>query len=68
MRTDKPKRKDETIDQPHDGTTRPPEAPLTKDLSDAYNDVQPARFKGGARSSIEAAMTDPDMDDTIGGE
>jgi hypothetical protein len=51
-----------------DGRTRPAGAPLDKDAAESYNEVQPERFKGDARSSIEAAVADPDVDDTIGGE
>jgi hypothetical protein len=61
----KPKHQDEA---PRDGKTRGPEAELDKEASDSFNEVQPARFRGNARSSIEAAVVDPDVEDTIGGE
>ena len=50
------------------GRTRPPEAPLDKELSDAFREVEPAGFGDDPRSSIEAAAVDPDVDDSEGGE
>jgi hypothetical protein len=50
------------------GVTRPPEAPLSKELTDTFNEVQPESFRGNSRSSIEAGAVDPDVDDTKGGE
>lgn len=54
--------------QPQGGSIRAPEAPLDKDLTDTFNQVQPKRFRGHSRSSIEAGVVDPDVDDSIGGE
>ena len=50
------------------GATRPPEAPFDKELTDSFNEVQPDRFRGNSRSSVEAGVVDPDVDDSIGGE
>ena len=66
MKFKKPKPK--TVAAPRDGHTRPPEEKLDKDASDSFNEVQPARFRGNPRSSIEAAVVDPDVEDSIGGE
>lgn len=51
-----------------DGKTRPPEAPLDEGSAESFREVQPAGFKDHPRSSIEAAVVDPDADDTEGGE
>lgn len=53
---------------PNDGKTRALDAPLNEGAAQSYREVQPAGFKDHPRSSIEAAQTDPDMDDTKGGE
>ena len=45
-----------------------PGIPLEKELADSFNAVQPEGFQGNEGSSILAAETDPDMDDTIGAE
>jgi len=51
-----------------DGKTRPPDAPLNEGAAESYREVQPEGFKDHPRSSIEAAVTDPDVDDTEGAE
>jgi hypothetical protein len=51
-----------------DGRTRSPDAPLNEGVAKSYREVQPAGFKDHARSSIEAAVVDPDVDDSEGGE
>ncbi len=64
-------RKTKDIDEnrkPEGGKTRPVGAPLDKELTDTFNEVQPERFRGDSRSSIEAGAVDPDVDDSIGGE
>ena len=50
------------------GVTRRPDEAFDKDLTDSFNEVQPETYRGNSRSSGEAGMIDPDMDDTIGGE
>ena len=54
--------------KPHDGKTRSPEAPLDPGAAEAFREVQPAGFKDHPRSSIEAAVVDPDVQDSEGGE
>ena len=54
--------------EPQDGQTRPPGAPLNEGSDESYRDVQPAGFKDHPSSSIEAAVVDPDVDDSEGGE
>jgi hypothetical protein len=53
---------------PHDGKTRAPEAALDEGSAEAFRAVEPEGFKDHARSSIEAAVVDPDVDDSEGGE
>lgn len=48
--------------------SHPPGAPLEKELVDSFNAVQPEGFQGNVGSSLRAAETDPDVDDTIGAE
>jgi len=50
------------------GKTRPSDAPLDEGAAESYKDVQPKGFKDQPRSSIEAAISDPDVDDSEGGE
>ncbi|MDP3543082.1 MAG: hypothetical protein Q8T11_11510 [Elusimicrobiota bacterium] len=50
------------------GRTRRPEEPFDKQLTDSFNEVQPELFRGNSRSSVEAGIVDPDVEDTIGGE
>ena len=52
----------------HKGETRSPDAPLNEGAAESYQEVQPAGFKDHPRSSIEAAVVDPDVDDSEGGE
>jgi hypothetical protein len=56
------------FDAPHDGTTRPPEAPLNEGVTEAFREVEPPGFEDLPRSSLEAALVDPDVDDSEGGE
>ena len=51
-----------------DGKTRPPNAALNEGAAESYREVQPEGFKDHPRSSLEAAVVDPDVDDSIGGE
>jgi hypothetical protein len=53
---------------PHDGTTRPPEAPLNEGVAESFREVEPAGFQDKPGSSVEAAVVDPDVDDSEGGE
>ena len=54
--------------KPHNGKTRPPSAPLDEGAAESYREVQPPGFKDHPRSSIEAAVVDPDVADSEGGE
>jgi hypothetical protein len=56
------------LDQPHDGTTRSPETPLNEGVAESFHEVEPLGFSDHPRSSLEAAMVDPDVDDSEGGE
>jgi hypothetical protein len=51
-----------------DGQTRAPDAPLDEGSAESFHEVQPAGFKDHPRSSIEAAVVDPDVEDSEGGE
>ena len=51
-----------------DGHTRPPDVPLNAGVAESFREVQPAGFSDHPRSSIEAAIVDPDIDDSKGGE
>jgi hypothetical protein len=53
---------------PHAGTTRPPESPLNEGVAESFREVEPADFRDHPRSSLEAAVVDPDVDDSEGGE
>jgi hypothetical protein len=53
---------------PHDGTTRPPEAPLNEGVAESFREVEPAGFQDDPASAVEAAVADPDVDDSEGGE
>lgn len=59
---------DEPEQETEGGKTRPPEAPLDQAVAEAYRQVQPPGFRDHPSSSIEAAVVDSDVDDTIGGE
>ncbi|MCR4295076.1 MAG: hypothetical protein NUW21_06045 [Elusimicrobia bacterium] len=54
--------------KPEGGATRPPDAPLDMGAAESFEAVEPAAFQGDARWSIKAAVSDPDVEDTIGGE
>lgn len=54
--------------KPEGGVTRPPDAPLDMGAVESYEDVEPEGFKDDARWSVKAAVSDPDVEDTIGGE
>jgi len=68
MKSKTPKRTE--IKKPRflDGKTRPPDAPLPEGAAESFREVEPEGFKDHPRSSIEAAVVDPDVDDTKGGE
>ena len=51
-----------------EGETRGPDAPLDEGSADAFRAVQPAGFKDHPASSLEAAVVDPDVQDSEGGE
>lgn len=68
MKPKKPKSQDARAAKSRGGKTRAPDAPLDKELSDAFREVEPAGFGDHPRSSIEAAAVDPDVDDSEGGE
>ena len=50
------------------GKTRPPEAPLNEGVAESFREVEPSGFADHPRSSIDAALIDPDVDDSKGGE
>lgn len=54
--------------KPEGGATRPPDAPLDMGAAESFDAVEPPAFRGDARWSIKAAVSDPDVEDTIGGE
>lgn len=54
--------------KPHNGATRSPESPLNEGVAEAFLEVEPAGFSDHPRSSIDAALVDPDVDDSEGGE
>jgi hypothetical protein len=51
-----------------DGKTRSPDSPLDEGAAESFRAVEPAGFGQDPRSSIEAAVVDPDVDDSKGGE
>lgn len=53
---------------PHDGTTRSPQTPLNEGVAESFREVEPAGFADHPGSSVEAAVVDPDVDDSEGGE
>jgi hypothetical protein len=56
------------FEAPHDGRTRPPEAALNEGVAEAFREVEPPGFADHPGSSMEAALVDPDVDDSEGGE
>ena len=68
MQTNIPKPPPVKPTEPHDGETRPADAPLDEGSAESFREVEPAGFKDHPRSSIEAAVADPDVDDSEGGE
>jgi hypothetical protein len=54
--------------KPADGKTRPADAPLDEGAAESFEEVEPEGFKDDPRASIEAAIADPDVEDTEGGE
>jgi len=50
------------------GETRSMDAPLDEGAAESFREVEPAGFKDHPRSSIEAAVSDPDVEDSNGGE
>lgn len=59
------KTKDIGDQKPEGGQTRPPDAPLNPGAAEGYEEAVP---KGDAHWSQKAAVSDPDVDDTKGGE
>jgi hypothetical protein len=53
---------------PHAGQIRPPEAALNEGVAESFREVEPPGFADHPRSSIYAALADPDVDDSEGGE
>ena len=65
----KPKRPaPDAFSSPHAGTTRSPESPLNEGVAESFREVEPPDFGDHPRSSLEAALVDPDVDDSEGGE
>ncbi len=54
--------------KPEGGVTRAADAPLDMGAVESFEAVEPPGFRDDARWSIEAAVSDPDVEDTIGGE
>jgi hypothetical protein len=54
--------------KPVDGQTRSPDKPLDEGAAESFEEVEPKGFGDHPRSSIEAAVVDPDVDDSEGGE
>lgn len=54
--------------KPEGGATRPANAPLDMGAAESFEAVEPPAFRSDARWSIQAAISDPDIEDTIGGE
>lgn len=71
LMSDKPKpRKTEDIkdQKPVGGETRPPSEPLEDTEKEGFEESQPQGFKDEAEHSIDSAISDPDVEDTKGGE
>ncbi len=54
--------------KPLSGKTRGPDALLDEGAAESFREVEPEGFQDHPRSSIEAAVVDPDVDDSEGGE
>jgi hypothetical protein len=54
--------------RPHLGRTRSPETPLNEGVAESFREVEPPGFADHPGSSVEAAVVDPDVDDSEGGE
>jgi len=68
---DKPKpRKTEDIGDQKSvgGETRPQSEPLEDTEKEGFKDAQLPGFKDHGEHSIDSAVSDPDVEDTIGGE
>lgn len=66
---DRPKKIKDIDDRgPEGGKTRPATESLDEVAAQAFRDAEPEGFKDNARHSIDAGETDPDVDDTKGGE
>lgn len=70
MNPDEKPRKTKDIDDraPHGGKTRRAEEPIDAAVAKAYNDVQPNKFKGDPHTAVDQSVSDPDVEDTEGGE
>ncbi len=68
MKSKIPKQADPKAPKALEGKTRAPDVPLDEGAAESYNEVQPEGFKDHPRSSIEAAVVDPDVQDSEGGE
>ena len=65
----KPRRpKPDDFQKPHLGRTRSPEAPLNEGVAESFREVEPPGFADHPGSSVDAALVDPDVDDSEGGE
>lgn len=56
------------LTMPHDGTTRSPQTPLNEGVAESFREVEPAGYQDDPASAVEAAVADPDVDDSEGGE
>lgn len=67
----KPKtRKPEDIgsQKPAGGETRPASEGLSETEKQGFREAEPPGFRDNAEHSLDAAVSDPDVEDTIGGE
>ncbi|MDD5305231.1 MAG: hypothetical protein PHS14_19205 [Elusimicrobia bacterium] len=54
--------------KPARSRTRAPDVPLDLGAEVSFSEVEPAAFRSDPNWSIMAAVSDPDVEDTIGGE
>ena len=68
MESNEMKRRGDEPPKPQEGKTRSPDVPLNEGAAESFREVEPEGFKDHPRSSIEAAVVDPDVADSEGGE
>jgi hypothetical protein len=52
----------------HHRPAKAPKAPVDSVVTQAFRDVEPPGFQDNPYSSVDAAIADPDVEDTEGGE